>query len=164
MIAKEVYEPQDVTGIKLDIAENTEYPDDQNYYNINIVLTLSIPDKNNKKKSETIQVYLCATPHEVDDKLIGYRMITEWGTLNQYMELGFELEKMLSRICLAAFGHLKRLKSASKSVRKKRCPKCNKPLVKTETDGYWCTNKCYKTEIALWKALQKTKKIAPFIS
>jgi ribosomal protein L37AE/L43A len=35
---------------------------------------------------------------------------------------------------------------------KKKCPKCGKDLVKTET-GLWCESGCYGTEYELWVAM-----------
>jgi hypothetical protein len=38
---------------------------------------------------------------------------------------------------------------------KYNCPKCGRFLKKTESDGLWCTNECYKSEDALWIAFEK---------
>lgn len=34
-----------------------------------------------------------------------------------------------------------------------RCPKCHAILKITESDGLWCTNGCYISELELWEAL-----------
>ena len=35
------------------------------------------------------------------------------------------------------------------------CPKCGRFLERTEADGLWCSNGCFESEFALWKAMQK---------